>query len=771
MRSGRSTETLPVPGVQKAGGPPGSERTSKTRMERLAAVSRAFETYEDLAESLTAVCSELVPDLGDLCILHLVADGRGDPEVLTAHTDPSSVVLVRDALDQHLEDPEAIWVAFAAPESGEPLLIADLEGGPPHGGDRPPVIHKLIDAGLSSIVVVPLRKRGRMLGSLALVASAHGGRYTDDDLMAAEIVAARVAASIDNRRLRASSDRTSSVDADLAELGQRLIEASQVDDVVEVALHTAPILEADEVSVALMVDEEHVEVRRVIGAPEGPLVPIFAPVVGNLTLEAAVRSGAREFAENAGPASRSVVLSPLLDDERCTVAVLIFEWNQTRSFDAVDRNAIETLSRLCGQALRRAQIGEESEQVARVARSLAVARRTSDVAGMLVEHAASELGTVTASLRIHDPAIDALVSVGSRVEHPWVADRYERLAVDSDAPAPEVFRSEVPLWVGDLRVGSPRFTAVTGGIEASGVLGLAAVPLRSSDGVVVGVATFGWPGPMRFGRRLEARLETLCELAGQTLERVRLQESEHLVVAALQRQLLPKLTDHPGLQIAAHYQPASGAVGMGGDWFQAFLLDDASTVAIVGDVVGHGVEAIASMARLQNLVTALVRSGTPLDELLASLDAVLAEPGGAFATAVLLHVDPSRDRLGCLLAGHPPPIVRDAAGTARLIDAPRRPLLGLGPDLARIGEPASGPGLRYFDLAPGALVLAYTDGLIERRGEVIDAGLLRLAELVADMDDADLPAALTRLVSDVRTAETPWAATVDDVAVLALRRT
>ena len=145
---------------------------------------------------------------------------------------------------------------------------------------------------------------------------------------------------------------------------------------------------------------------------------------------------------------------------------------------------------------------------------------------------------------------------------------------------------------------------------------------------------------------------------------------------------------------------------------------------------------------------------------LARASAMIAGPEPTFATALLLHLDPVGRRVGYSNAGHPPAILRGPDGTIRLLDANQHPMFGLA---LRPHE------LVYEPMAEGAVVLAYTDGLVERRGESIDEGIDRLAALVGPLEVDDPDVALADLVGRVGGMDLDRRATTDDVAAVLVR--
>jgi phosphoserine phosphatase RsbU/P len=230
-------------------------------------------------------------------------------------------------------------------------------------------------------------------------------------------------------------------------------------------------------------------------------------------------------------------------------------------------------------------------------------------------------------------------------------------------------------------------------------------------------------------------------------ELLRARRHEHEIAQQLQRSLLAgELPSAPGLEVAAGYQPAESGVEVGGDWYDAFWLSDDRIGLVVGDVVGRGIEAAATMGQLRSATRALASTGLPPAALLEALDGYSArhEVGG-MATVVFAELDRGSRELRFACAGHLPPVLAPAGEDPRLVwEGRSTPLdVRLRKD-ARRAE-ASCP------VEPGSLVLLYTDGLVERREEPIDAGMDRLlGEVRAHREEppADLTASLLRTLGD-----------------------
>ncbi|MDF1604537.1 SpoIIE family protein phosphatase [Nocardioides sp. YIM 152315] len=192
---------------------------------------------------------------------------------------------------------------------------------------------------------------------------------------------------------------------------------------------------------------------------------------------------------------------------------------------------------------------------------------------------------------------------------------------------------------------------------------------------------------------------------------------------SLQRSVvLDQTPEVAGLELAAHYRPAS-TFQLGGDWWDVFDLDDGSVAFVVGDVAGHGVSAASAMTQLRTALRAYLVEGHSPAAALDRLDHLMANLlDQRVATAVVGIVDAERTRISLANAGHPVPLLVTAQG-ARDLDVPLRPLLGVG-----AGEAVTVD----VPLVPGAALLLYTDGLVERRGVDLRARTERLRALAGD---------------------------------------
>ncbi|MBN0043037.1 SpoIIE family protein phosphatase [Streptomyces actuosus] len=284
------------------------------------------------------------------------------------------------------------------------------------------------------------------------------------------------------------------------------------------------------------------------------------------------------------------------------------------------------------------------------------------------------------------------------------------------------------------------------------------VPLVARD-LALGVATFyrtraGAP----FDGDDVALASQLAARAAVSIDNARLYHREHDTAVTLQRSMLPQhITPPTGIEVAHRYLPASDANEVGGDWYDVLSLPGGRAALLIGDVMGHGITAAAVMGRLSAGIRTLARLDLEPREILAQLEAALddlAEP--MLATLLYAVVDPATGHCRLTRAGHPPPALITPDGDVRLLDLPPGVPLGVG-------------GARYTTtdhvLAPGSVLVLYTDGLIESRGTDIDE---RLAELTYTLAE---PFPSLDALCDSLLARLMPASADDDIALLVARTT
>jgi serine phosphatase RsbU (regulator of sigma subunit)/PAS domain-containing protein/anti-sigma regulatory factor (Ser/Thr protein kinase) len=331
-------------------------------------------------------------------------------------------------------------------------------------------------------------------------------------------------------------------------------------------------------------------------------------------------------------------------------------------------------------------------------------------------------------------------------------------------------------------------------VEA-GFHSMIAVPLRAR-GAILGVAMF-WRSEQQdpYDEEDLSLAEELVSRAAVSIDNARRYSREHTMAVTLQRSLLPRvLPEQTAIEAAYRYRPAQaglgGLGGVGGDWFDIIPLPGARVALVVGDVVGHGVHAAATMGRLRTAVHNFSTLDLPPDELLWHLDELVAridqdEAGDGSvavtgATCLYAIYDPATGMCTMARAGHLQPLVLAPDGTAAFADVPGGPPLGLG-------------GLPFetleLPLPEGSSLVLYTDGLVEDRDSDIDEGLNRLRNTLSGhggrspeatceavlkamlpenpRDDIALLVGRTRVLDATRVAE--WAVPSDPSAVGGVR--
>ncbi|MGY1607978.1 SpoIIE family protein phosphatase [Geodermatophilus sp. SYSU D00700] len=254
------------------------------------------------------------------------------------------------------------------------------------------------------------------------------------------------------------------------------------------------------------------------------------------------------------------------------------------------------------------------------------------------------------------------------------------------------------------------------------------------------------------------------ELRGHLLEAL-YARSRSIVRAAetLQRSLLSEPPSPAGVEVGVRYVPATREAQVGGDWYDAFNQPDGATMLVIGDVVGHDVQAAACMAQLRGLLRGIAfDNGDSPARVLSRLDAAIEGLDlAAMATVLVARLEPAGGgaRLRWSSAGHLPPLIAGPDGSARVLAAGRADLLlGVHPGTTRTDSEVL--------LEPGSTLLLYTDGLVERRAEGFDDGVDRLAHALADLRGRPVEevcdGVLERLVPE---------GAEDDVALVAVRLT
>ena len=233
-------------------------------------------------------------------------------------------------------------------------------------------------------------------------------------------------------------------------------------------------------------------------------------------------------------------------------------------------------------------------------------------------------------------------------------------------------------------------------------------------------------------------------------------EPDRTAAIALQRSLLPqRLPEVSGIELAARYVPGH-AFGIGGDWYDVFDLPSGWVGVVIGDVSGHGLASAVVMGRIRSALRSYALICDDPAEALTLLDRKINHfEAGTFTTVLYAMISPDRSTVRVSSAAHLPPVVAEVAGPVRLCDLPIDPPLG-------VGRLHGARRCTTITLVPGDCLICYTDGLVERRDQVIDVGLSQLTRCVT----AAAPEHICRTLTLEFGVDRP----IDDVAVLAVRR-
>ncbi|SHI73236.1 SpoIIE family protein phosphatase [Streptomyces sp. 3214.6] len=292
-------------------------------------------------------------------------------------------------------------------------------------------------------------------------------------------------------------------------------------------------------------------------------------------------------------------------------------------------------------------------------------------------------------------------------------------------------------------------------LARAGVHSYLAVPLIARGEVLGALDLKRIHHPLPFGRDDLLLARELAARAAVQIDNARWYQNARTTALTLQRSLLPS---HPavtgGLEVASRYQPAGATTEVGGDWFDVIPLPDGKTALVVGDVMGSGIDAAATMGRLRTATTTLASLDLDPAVLLEHLDRITQGLDHSIATCVYAVHDPRLGQCRIANAGHLPPARVRPGRPPELLDLPTGAPLGVG-------------GVAFsttdVDFAPGDQLVLYTDGLVETRVHSLDE---RLEALLALLDD---PARPLEELCDLLLSALHHPDNHDDVALLVAR--
>lgn len=581
-----------------------------------------------------------------------------------------------------------------------------------------------------------------------------------------------------------------------AGLGDVLAGSIELDDTLRrVARLVVPQL-ADLCTIAVVGDDDRI--RRVAIAHADAAVERFllatqatAPLDPNAPAAIAevVRTGTvlyRPIVDAAGPdepwppiadetdtqGTRSLICAPLRAREAVVGAIALVSW--TRRLAARDLELVEEIAQRCATAIDNAGLYRRSEEarsrlvlLASIGEQLAATLELDDTIRTVVRRVVPVFAdAAVVALRQRDGSfrradvchVDAAVEAAYR-------RRFIGTSIDLDDPTPiaRAMRLQRPALIEDFGAelasasAHPKKKDAYAAGASLRVESVVAAPLMVGD-EVLGAVVFGFGSSRRRYRSSDLPLALdIGWRAALAIDRAHAFDRERRLAETLQHSMLPDaLPEVPGVAFCARYL-TGGRGDVGGDWYDVVALAEGRLGLVIGDVAGHGVRAAAVMGQLRNALRAFATDVLDPATVVQRLNRFVFEQGPAdMATLCYAVFDPRRGELSWTLAGHPPPLAVPPAGEPVFLSAQPAPPIG--------ADPRGRFTASTLVLAPGTMLVLYTDGLVERRGESLDAGLERLARRVR-LAPAVLDAACDDVIDHLLGGMPPS----DDVALLGLR--
>ncbi|WP_174530006.1 SpoIIE family protein phosphatase, partial [Micromonospora maritima] len=532
----------------------------------------------------------------------------------------------------------------------------------------------------------------------------------------------------------------------LARLAAALSSARGHEAIVEVVTTVAPaVVDAVALRVALAPPG-----RTVLDVAGGDTPAERLPVDADAPLARAVRDNV--VLPLTGVDGRTTGLClPLRYGDGVALGALEVRWAEPVVEDEAPRNLLDAVAGLCSQALQRAELTGSAQAMAGFAARLSVTRSTTEAIEVILDAATTALGAELPGL--------AMRAEGRRVRL-WYHDdvpgtlsaSFRDLTVDDPRPIVRALRSGERVVLRDRADFAARFPGLPDPVGAHGLVTTVALPLFGAGRRPIAALGFGWRRERPLRDSDLALLDTIADLCEQTLERVRLAAAEHNLVTRLAGRLRSSsLTTPRGLEVATRYRPAMSGLHLGGDWYDLVRQEGDRLAVVLGDVVGHQVEAAADMAQLRTMLNTLIRLGVPLEEVFLRLTELLGV--GFLGTCLVVVVDPRARTAHVARAGHPHPVLLPAGAPPRTVQTANAMPLGM------VDRPMT---VTTIPFAPGDLLVAYTDGLVERRGRPYDEGVAALHRALVAVRDEPAEVIADELLRDLAGSD-------DDQALVVLR--
>ncbi len=629
---------------------------------------------------------------------------------------------------------------FADLAVGDGLRIYDL------GADQP-VQAEAGAAKLRTVLAVPIRVRAAEFGTLYLADDRPGRIFSDSQKRAVRALVSAAAVAIDNARLFEQERETAKWTRASREITSALLSGDPQTGPLQLIVNRALELAEAEQAILLVPSESDVPAADIDTL-------VVAATAGRYATEVIGRQVPMDRSTTGGVIRRGI---PMITDS--------FQYPIEGFTDVGERSAIVIPLIADDTALGVIAVARNPQQPPFGTDYLDLVSDFARHAALALALAAGREHALNRQLAQADTVDDALQVAAEELRRLWRARRVLVVTFPNTRHGAEipsegidvVSVGEATQWT-DLPADTQRrLSSLRGGdllrpyISEPGTAGIA---LQHPDGVLVVWIDLSEQRP--FTLEDQTLLTMQAGRLGQALHRVHQVDQQRETALALQHAILgPAHLPHG---FAVRYQAASRPLQVGGDWYDVVDLDDGRIGLIVGDCVGHGLNAATVMGQLRSACRALLLERPSPRLALAGLDRFAARlPGAQGTTAVCAVLNSETGELVYSSAGHPPPIVMHADGTTRVIEDGRTIPVGVRPDRLR-------PEAR-ITLPPRAVLLLYTDGLVERRRSSLDDGIANVCTLLHEGRDAELEQLSNRIMHQLA----PSGGYQDDVALLLYR--
>jgi serine phosphatase RsbU (regulator of sigma subunit)/anti-sigma regulatory factor (Ser/Thr protein kinase) len=480
---------------------------------------------------------------------------------------------------------------------------------------------------------------------------------------------------------------------------------------------------------------------------------------------------ARELYETLSP--RSYMIVPLTARGRTIGSLTFLSTIEGRHYGPADLDFAQHLARRFGLAVDNARLYQEAQnardRLSFMAKASELLSSSLDLGQTLQQVAMLAVSSLadwcSIELLEEDGQLHNAATAHVDPERVRMAQELrERYPIDRDDPAgvPNVIRtgrSELYPEVSDeVLVQAARDEEHLRLMRGLGLRSVLIVPLTARGNTLGAITLVSAESGRQYGVEDLRFAEELAHRAAVAVDNSRLYSREHQAAVTLQQSLLPRqLPEVAGVEFAARYLPATSELDVGGDWYDAIPLGDGSVGVAIGDVVGHGVEAAAVMGQFRNALRAYVLDGRGPDAAVERLNRLTRTfDQNDMATLVYVVLDTASGGVRFVRAGHPPPLVRHPGGGITQLNGQGALPVGVAPN---VRYPATA-----MKLEPGATLVLYTDGLVERRGEPLETGIQKLERVLADA-----PEPLEELCDHLLGALAAQEERDDDIAILAIR--